>query len=55
LETSCDWTDTTEESFQKFASGDAHSLFDLERHLLDRITYKTRRSVALAEWRLFMA
>ena len=29
--------------------------FNLERHLIDRVTYKTRRSAALAEWQLLMA
>ena len=29
--------------------------FNLERHLVDSTTYKTRRSVALAEWQLLMA
>ena len=27
----------------------------LERHLIDRQTYKTRRSAALAEWQLLVA
>ena len=37
---------------QKFASVHAsfHNHFNLERHLVDRKAYKTRRSAALAEW-----
>ena len=39
-------------SLQKFAS--VHTLifnhFNSERHLIDRQTYKARRSVALTEW-----
>ena len=39
-------------SLQKFASVHAnfHNHFALERHLVDRQTYKERRSAALAEW-----
>lgn len=39
-------------SLQKFASVHAniHNHFSLERHLVDRQTYKERRSAALAEW-----
>jgi putative transposase len=39
-------------SLQKFASvhGSIHNHFNQERHLVDRITYKERRSAALAEW-----
>ena len=39
-------------SLQKFASvhANVHNHFNLERHLVDRQTYKTRRSAALAEW-----
>ena len=39
-------------SLQKFASVHAsfHNHFNFERHLIDRRTYKTRRSAALAEW-----
>nr|WP_240654792.1 transposase [Croceicoccus ponticola] len=39
-------------SLQKFASVHAsiHNLFNSERHLVDRQTYKTRRSAAFAEW-----
>ena len=41
-------------SLQKFASvhANVHNLFQLERHLVDRQTYKERRSAALAEWQL---
>jgi len=40
-------------TLQKFASvhANVHNLFNLERHLVDRQTYKERRSAALAEWR----
>ena len=40
-------------SLQKFASvhANVHNHFSLERHLVDRNTYKERRSAALAEWR----
>lgn len=39
-------------TLQKFASVQAnvHNHFNLERHLIDRETYKERRSAALAEW-----
>lgn len=39
-------------SLQKFASVHAsfHNYFVQERHLVDRQTYKLRRSAALAEW-----
>ena len=41
-------------SLQKFASvhANVHNHFNLERHLVDRQTYKTRRSAALAEWQI---
>jgi putative transposase len=41
-------------SLQKFVSVNAnlHNHFSLERHLVDRQTYKERRSAALAEWQL---
>ncbi|CAM3283305.1 Transposase [Sphingomonas antarctica] len=41
-------------SLQKFASvhANVHNHFNLERHLVDRITYKERRSAALAEWQI---
>lgn len=44
-------------SLQKFASvhANVHNHFNLERHLVDRETYKTRRSAALAEWQNLMA
>ena len=40
-------------TLQKFASAHAnvHNHFSLERHLVDRQTYKQRRSAAQAEWR----
>ena len=40
-------------SLQKFASVHAyvHNHFNLERHIVDRQTYKERRTAALAEWR----
>ena len=43
-------------SLQKFASvhANVHNHFNLERHLIDRQTYKTRRSAALAEWQSLM-
>jgi putative transposase len=39
-------------TLQKFASvhANVHNHFNLERHLVDRQTYKERRSAALAEW-----
>ena len=44
-------------SLQKFASvhANVHNHFNLERHLIDRVTYKTRRSAALAEWQNLVA
>ena len=41
-------------SLQKFASvhGSVHNHFNQERHLVDRQTYKTRRSAAMAEWQI---
>jgi putative transposase len=44
-------------SLQKFASihANVHNHFNLERHLVDRETYKTRRSAALAEWQSLIA
>src|ERR1700712_3947407 len=41
-------------SLQKFASvhANVHNHFNLERHLVDRQTYKERRSAALAEWQM---
>lgn len=40
-------------TLQKFASVHAsvHNRFSQERHLIDRATYKERRSAAWAEWR----
>jgi putative transposase len=37
---------------QKFASvhANVHNHFNSERHLVDRSTFKQRRSAALAEW-----
>ncbi len=42
---------------QEFASVHAniHNHFNSERHLIDRQTYKTRRSVARAEWQFLAA
>ena len=44
-------------SLQKFASvhANVHNHFALERHLVDRTTYKERRSAALAEWQTLAA
>jgi putative transposase len=44
-------------SLQKFASVHAsvHNLFNSERHLVDRQTYRERRSAALAEWQSIAA
>jgi len=44
-------------SLQKFASVHASiaNHFNLERHLVDRQTYRDRRSVAMAEWQNLMA
>jgi putative transposase len=41
-------------TLQKFASVHAniHNHFSLERHLIDRQTYRKRRSAALAEWQV---
>jgi putative transposase len=43
-------------SLQKFVSvhANVHNHFNQERHLVDRQTYKTRRSAALAEWQILM-
>jgi putative transposase len=40
------------ETLQRFASvhANVHNRFSLERHFVDRQTYKQRRSAALAEW-----
>jgi putative transposase len=44
-------------TLQKFASVHAsmHNHFNSERHLVDRQTYKLRRSAALAEWQALTA
>jgi putative transposase len=44
-------------TLQKFASvhPNVHNHFNLDRHLIDRQTYKTARSAALAEWQNLMA
>ena len=44
-------------SLRKFASVHAsfHNHFNSERHLVDRETFKTRRSAALAEWQTLAA
>ena len=44
-------------TLQKFASVHAslHNHFNAERHLVDRQTYRTRRSAALAEWQSLVA
>ncbi len=41
-------------TLQKFASvhANVHNHFNLERHLVDRQTYKDRRSAALAKWQI---
>ena len=41
-------------TLQKFASvhANVHNHFNLERHLVDRTTYKERRVAALAAWQL---
>ncbi|WP_256926819.1 IS6 family transposase [Sphingomonas sp. TZW2008] len=41
-------------SLQKFASvhANVHNHFNLGRHLVDRQTYKERRSAAFAEWQI---
>ncbi len=44
-------------TLQKFASvhANVHNHFNQERHLVDRQTYKQRRSAALAEWQSLMS
>ena len=44
-------------TLQKFAAvhANVHNHFNSERHLVDRQTYRTRRSAALAEWQSLMA
>ena len=41
-------------TLHKFASvhANVHNHFNLERHVVDRQTYKERRSAALAEWQI---
>ena len=41
-------------TLQKFASvhANVHNQLSLERHLIDRQTYRERRSAALAEWQV---
>jgi putative transposase len=41
-------------TLQKFASvhADVHNHFSLGRHLIDRQTYRERRSAAMAEWQV---
>ena len=40
-------------TLQKFATvhANVHNHFNLERHLVDRQTYKERRTAALVAWR----
>ena len=44
-------------TLQKFSSvhSQLHNHFNQERHLVDRNTYKDRRSAALAKWQSVMA
>ena len=44
-------------TLQKFASvhANVHNHFYQQRHLVDRQTYKERRTAALAEWKNLMA
>ena len=42
-------------SLQKFVSANAHFHFNLERHLIYREIYKTRRLAALAQWQCLIA
>ena len=44
-------------TLQKFASvhANVHNLFNLERHIVDRKTFKERRAAAFAEWRRIAA
>ncbi len=44
-------------TLQEFASvhANVHNHFNQESHLVDRQTYKDRRSAALAEWQCVMA
>lgn len=44
-------------TLQKFASvhANVHNHFNQERHLIDRKTFKERRSAALAEWQTLVS
>jgi putative transposase len=44
-------------TLQKFASvhANVHNHFSLERHLIDRQSYRERRSAASAEWQVLVA
>ena len=44
-------------SLQKFVSihANVHNRFSLDRHLVDRQTYKAARSAALADWQNLVA
>jgi putative transposase len=44
-------------SLRKLASvhANVHNHFNLDRRLTDRLTYKTARSTALAEWQNLLA
>ena len=44
-------------TLQKFTSihANVHNHFNAERHLVDRQTFKIRRSTALAEWHSLMS
>jgi hypothetical protein len=56
-----DWKGDAEvqanENPAEFASihANVHNTFNLERHLVDRQTYKERRSTALVEWQSLIA
>jgi len=45
------------ETLRKFASvhANVHNHFSLERHLIDRQTYRERRFAALAEWQALVS
>jgi putative transposase len=38
-----------------FVRANIHNYLSLERHLINRETYKERRSAALAEWQLLVS
>ena len=44
-------------TLQKFSSvhANVHNHFNAERHLIDRTTFKQRRSAAIAEWQSLFA